>query len=338
MDNQQIDAVIIWVDGSDPKWQQERLQYLPHLSQEKADNRMERYRDMGILRYLFRGLEAYAPWLRTVHFITCGQKPAWLNCKAPKLHFVSHAEYIPPEYLPTFNSDVIELNLHRIDNLSEKFIYFNDDQFLINYVTPNDFFYRDLPKQSASFLPTFFDSSDAVFSGILNNNLKVIYRNFSRKSFFKHILKHISLDNGGLKNSLRNIKNIYLMRPGIEYSHLPVPLLKSSISDLWNIEPSILRTTSMNKFRSSEDVNQFLIQLWQIASGNYSPTNVDKNGKYFYLPNSYPAAAECIKKQHRKTICLNDGRFTTDDEYQRCVSMIKNAFDEILPYKSSYEL
>lgn len=334
-DHQCIDAVIIWVDGSDPDWQRERALFLPKAN---TDNRTERYRDMGLLRYLFRGLETYAPWIRTVHFVTCGQKPKWLNSNAPKLHCISHAEYIPSEYLPTFNSNAIELNFHRIESLSEKFIYFNDDQFLIDAVSPEFFFHRDLPKQSAAFLPLYFDPTDAVFSGILTTDLQVIYRNFSQVDFMKHLHKHADPCNDGLINSFRNIKNIFTKTQGIEYSHLPAPLLKSCISNLWNSEYNILDATSRNKFRSAEDANQYLIQLWQIATGHYSPTNKKKQGKYFYLPNSYLAAADCILRQQAKTICLNDGEFASEDDFQKCVSIITRAFEQILPQKSSFEL
>ena len=43
---------------------------------------------------------------------------------------MDHREIIEQEYLPTFNSHVIEANLHKIPNLSEHFIYFNDDVFV----------------------------------------------------------------------------------------------------------------------------------------------------------------------------------------------------------------
>ena len=68
------------------------------------------------------------------------------------------------------------------------------------------------------------------------------------------------------------------------------------------------------------------------------PTNKKKQGKYFYLPNSYLAAADCIQRQQAKTICLNDGEFASEDDFQKCVSIITRAFEQILPQKSSFEL
>ena len=90
------------------------------------DDRIERYRDWEILKYLFRSIENFAPWVNNVYFVTCGHLPAWLNTECPKLQIVSHKDFIPEKYLPTFNSHSIEWNFHRIKNLSEHFVYFND--------------------------------------------------------------------------------------------------------------------------------------------------------------------------------------------------------------------
>ena len=48
-----------------------------------------------------------------------------------KLRWITHKEFMPKEYLPTYNSAAIELNLHRIEGLSENYLYFNDDVYLI---------------------------------------------------------------------------------------------------------------------------------------------------------------------------------------------------------------
>jgi len=72
-------------------------------------------------------VEQFAPWVRKIHFVTCGQKPEWLNADHPKLSLVNHSDYIPQQFLPTFNSSLIEIYLHRIPDLTEHFVYFNDD-------------------------------------------------------------------------------------------------------------------------------------------------------------------------------------------------------------------
>lgn len=92
---------------------------------------MHRYRDYGTFNYWFRMVEMHAPWVNNIYLITNGQRPKWLNVNHPKLKWVRHEEFIPKEYLPTFNASAIEMNIHRIDGLSENFVLFNDDMYLI---------------------------------------------------------------------------------------------------------------------------------------------------------------------------------------------------------------
>lgn len=75
--NQEIDFVIAWVDGNDPEWRKEKQKYLAEFLGEEAliDQGDYRYRDWDILHYWFRAVEKYAPWVRKIHFVTCGQIP-----------------------------------------------------------------------------------------------------------------------------------------------------------------------------------------------------------------------------------------------------------------------
>lgn len=59
--------------------------------------------------------------------MTNGQVPEFLNHNNPKITLIKHSDYMPEKYLPTFNSNVIELNYHRITELSDNFVLFNDD-------------------------------------------------------------------------------------------------------------------------------------------------------------------------------------------------------------------
>ena len=113
---EKIDFVILWVDGSDEKWLKEKNKY----TNIKGDASINRFRDFGNLQYLFRGIEKYADFVNNIFFITWGHIPSWLNVNHPKLKIIRHDQFIPNKYLPTFNSNVIELNLHRIKDLSEQ--------------------------------------------------------------------------------------------------------------------------------------------------------------------------------------------------------------------------
>ena len=92
MSTHPIDIVIPWVDGSDPVWQADHAKYRASKS---ADNHPARYREWGLFRYWFRGIEQNAPWVRKVHLLTYGHLPAWLEPDHPKLHIVNHRDFIP---------------------------------------------------------------------------------------------------------------------------------------------------------------------------------------------------------------------------------------------------
>ena len=143
----QIDFVITWVDGNDPDWKEEKNRFT---STSEDDNRVQRFRDWNNLQYWFRGVEKFAPYVHKIYFITWGHIPAWLNINNKKLIIIKHSDYMPSKYLPSFNSNAIELNMHRIKGLSEKFVYFNDDVFLIRPTKPSDFFYHGKPCDSAT--------------------------------------------------------------------------------------------------------------------------------------------------------------------------------------------
>ncbi|KAH6935599.1 hypothetical protein HPB50_007010 [Hyalomma asiaticum] len=93
------------------------------------------------LKYSLRSLERYAPWVRKVYIVTNGQIPSWLNLDYPRVTVVTHEEIFPNKsHLPTYSSPAIETHLHRIEGLSQRFIYLNDDVFFGKEVWPEDFY------------------------------------------------------------------------------------------------------------------------------------------------------------------------------------------------------
>ena len=99
-----------------------------------------RFFDWQTLKYSLRSIEKHAPWLRKVHLVTNGQTPHWLNLNTSRVRVVTHDQiFLNKSVLPTFNSNAIELQLHRIPGLTDKFVYFNDDIMLTADVSPTGF-------------------------------------------------------------------------------------------------------------------------------------------------------------------------------------------------------
>ena len=333
MDKEKIDFVIIWVDGNDPEWQKEKRMY--DKSNDKGDNTDVRFRSWDNLQYWFRGVEKFAPWVNKIHFVTWGHLPEWLDTTNPKLHIVNHKDYIPEEFLPTFNANTIELNLHRIEGLADQFVYFNDDMFVTNYVKPAEFFKNGIPRDVFALNCIYFGKKSAGFFN--GNDVELINIHFDKKECMrKNFCKWFSPVNGW-KSIVRTTALAFIWKwfPGFYYNHLPSNFLKSTFEEVWGLEEETLRATCMDKFRTKSNCNQWLMKFWQLASGNFIPRSM-KIGKCFHIKDrTFPSALEAIRTGKYKLICLNDTIYTSDFEKQKAQAI--EAFEQLLPEKSCFE-
>ena len=334
-ENQDIDIVVLWVDGSDPAWLAQKQQYLPPVS--KDSNSVNRYRDWGLMHYWFRAIETFAPWVRKVHFVTWGHVPEFLDLDAPKLHVVRHDEFIPAEYLPTFNANTIEMNIHRIPGLAEHFIYFNDDMFLLKPHTPEDFFRNGLPCASGSERP-WTDCLDlGVHYHIGSNDLYVINKHFPKGEVLRRRRKQFYSRKYRWQDNVRTLGIQLLFRHyfmGFITPHAAAGYLKQTFETVWAAEPELLRDTCLHKFRTSSDVNQWLCLWWQVVSGKFATYVVD-NIVDMATPNRMAAVCSTIENQEHKMICINDPDWDVD--FESLAAQLHNAFGKILPEKCSYE-
>ncbi len=331
MKNDKIDIVVTWVDGNDPEWLKEKAKFTSNKEDNSATS--NRFRDWDLTRYWFRGIEKYAPWVNHVFFVTCGHYPEWLNLDNPKLVFVKHEDYIPAEVLPTFNSNTIEMYMHKIDGLSEKFVLFNDDQFLISPTSPRDFFDGDLPCESALLGILSSQRIEDVFPHIMVNNNGIINKYFSKKEVLrKNWTKFFNLKYG--KDIIRNIA----LLPFIYFSdfrdlHLATSHLKRNYKKVWDAEPTYIFNATKSKYRSTTDVSHWLIKQWYICSGEFSPRST-KWGRRFELGIDHDIESYILGHKG-KIVCLNDSEENLD--FYGIQKMLKNTFDKILPDKSSFE-
>lgn len=327
-----IDIVVPWVDGSDPEWQKEREKYAPVKPRDDGSSNTRRFRDWDNLQYLFRGIEEFAPWVRTVHFVTFGHLPKWLNTDAPKLHIVKHEDYIPEKYLPTFSSHPIELNLHRISGLSEQFVYFNDDMFLLKPVKQADFFRDGKPCDCAALNAVSLPRKTKMAAQIYNTS--VINQHFSKNSVIsRHPLKWFNVKYGS-----SNIRTLCLLPwprfTGFMEPHLPTSLLKSTFEEVWNCEYEVLDETCKHRFRSVTDVNQWLMRDWQLVTGNFAPRSASFGKRFMQVMDD--EIRDVIIKQKYHLACFND--FGNEGTFEQEKQLLIDSFETILPDPSSFEL
>ena len=328
-----IDIVIPWVDGSDPEWQSEFKKYSAQATG-RDDNSEIRYRDWDNLQYLFRGIEKFTPWVRKVHLVTSGQKPKWLNMNAPKLNFVRHEDFIPKEWLPTFSVRPIELNLHRIEGLSEQFIYFNDDYFLLRPVKSERFFHNGLPCDMA-ILDTL--PMGGPRGHMIMNDVNLVNRHFNKNKVLKtQTLKWLNPKyDGQLMRTLALMS--FSVFPGFRNHHMPQAYLKSTFREVWEAEEQLLREVSSHRFRDITDVNQYVFRYWQLMSGKFHPVNiVNDSVRYAISDDKIDKLTETIRNQKRDILVTYDTDQISDFEVLE--KKINSAFDSILPEKSSFEI
>ena len=291
-----MDIVITYVNGLDPLWQKDYEQYtnIPILE--------KRFRDWNTLRYLFRGIETNMPFIRKVFLVVSkdSQVPTWINRN--KVEIVLHKDIIPAEYLPTFNSNTIEMHLHRIKELDEQFLYFNDDMFPIAPCEPTDFF-RDgqiVIKFSKHFLAL------DMFKSICKNS-----NNLARKAL-------------GLKPSY------IFLRP----QHICSPMLKSQCKEVYQkVQSEII--ASLTRTRTAENYTQYLFLDYIYLKGMAINEKISK--KHF---STAIASAETIKNfilhPKRKLMCVNDVRLS-EKRYQKLHTTILDAFEKRFPKKCIFE-
>ena len=328
-----IDFVIIWVDMNDPKWKKEFSKYSGKAVTESNSVSDARFRDYGFLKYWFRGVEKFAPWVRKIHFLTCDQKPDWLDTSNPKLNLVSHKDVIPAEFLPTYNSGVIERYIHRIPGLAEHFVYFNDDFYIIRPVSPARFFKNELPCDIAAF---HYNPSWSQWYKMLQNNIRIINRHFDKKEVMAR-----DHDKWFDKSYGSRARQNYLLKPygkfiTLRTPHNAQPYLKSTFEKVWKAAGKELTETSANRFRDVSDYTQELFRTWQICEGNFEPYNTYCDTKMFPLLIKSKQAIKAIHDQSYTLICLNDNIHIRN--YNEVMSRIRDAFESILPEKSSFEL
>ncbi len=293
-----MDIVITYVNGNDPVWQADYQKYTNTPIMQK------RFRDWGTLHYLLRGIEKNMPFIRNVYLIVShpSQVPAWANVE--NLKIVLHKDIIPNEFLPVFNCNPIEMNLHRIEGLDEEFIYFNDDIFPVAPCRPTDFYRSGRPVIGYS------------WHLLALNMFKKICRNSDR------LARKIA----GKRSSCR------FTRP----QHVCAPLLRSECDKVYAAVNDEIRSTCAARTRTEKDLNWYLFMDYMNYKGIVIRERISK--KHFSVSTASP---EQLKKfLHKPThnlVCINDVHLS-EERYEKLHDAILGAFESVLPEKSKYEL
>lgn len=339
-----IDFVLPWVNNQDVDWQNTKKLY--DLNQSSSDsNAVARYRDMGTLKYVLRSIEKNCPWYNKIYLITCGHYPEWLNIDSDKVVLVKHQDiYDNVEHLPTFNSSSIEMSLPNIPELSEHFVYLNDDTLIFSPLDKERFFVSGLP---VDFLCHGWLSRGKLFEKLigkdtwvnsLNNNLALINKNLSIDNLDNKMLYSESYS---LENKLSNflLKNVYKKYFWFEHWHQPIPYLKRTLVEVKEKCFKEMQVCAANRFRNNTDLTQYLYRYWRLAKGDFYPykhndgfeTNIDSIEKL-------DKAITICNSEKPNFVCLNDSPSLSNEDFEVIKQKVLEYLSVNFPEKASFEL
>lgn len=334
-----IDFVVTWLDSTDSAWQAQYESYKPIT---KGDKSKARFRDMNLFQYWFRAVERYAPWVNKIYLITNGKFPAWINKDHPKLVLVKHEDILPKEILPTFNSCAIELHMHRIDGLSEHFVYFNDDMFLNAPVSPDYYFKKgkpcDVNKETCFNVPIYTHTERFDIQMSMLANIGIVNAHFHRwttvkKSPWRWFGPHLGYK-GLVMSGILMKQRLFV---GFSNFHTEQAYLKSTFEEVWREEPEFLNA-SCTRFREDVIANPYLFRYWQFAKNAFYPRK--RKSATFHLVER--VKIDNIKKvlfdKKYVSICLNDTPFCTDEQFELIDKELVDLFKMKFPEKSSFEI
>lgn len=286
----EIDAVITWVDGSDPAHRHNLETYLAQHGDVRPKTALPtRFNDAGELEYCIASILRYAPWFRRIHIVTAAQTPALLSRLegtrwADRVRLVDHREIFAgyTQYLPTFNSRSIITALWRIPGLAERFVYFNDDFMLLQPVAPEDFFRGDAPVLRGKWMT---QARHRWGRRLIEALRSLRRRNAAGDRAASHDAQELSARLAGFE---RRYYRMY---------HNPYPMRRSTLAAFFQQHPDLLESNLRERLRSSAQFKtECLAAHLEIAQGRM----VQDNQRYvIQLKPSNQSAVRVVAKLAR---------------------------------------
>ena len=109
-----------------------------------------------------------------------------------------------------------------------------------------------------------------------------------------------------------------------------------SAAAIWEARPDVLAATSARRFRTDDQVNQWVVHAWNLATGRFSPVRGRGRGTLVDLTTAnLPAIEAAIAGRTVPQICVND----TDgnDDPERTGAALLAALERAFPQPSSFE-
>lgn len=271
-----IDAVIAWVDGSDPKHTIKKNRLLKSMNKKNSENHdSSRFSSNYEINYCVLSILKYAPFIRNIFIVTDNQEPPIFedvknfdSQSLDKIKIIDHKILFQgfEQYLPTFNSRSIATSIYRIPDLADRFIYFNDDFFLIKPCDVSDFFRQDRPVLRGSWG--------------MNSNYRKTWHNLREKTYKLFDIDKEPRTSFNLSQWTAAKKVGYKLKYWKNY-HTPHPINKDIVEKYFKENPSIFEENIKYQFRN---VNQFSsISLYNHLEKKIYNNNFEEDSKEVYI-------------------------------------------------------
>ncbi len=329
---QDVDAVITWVDGSDPdhrkKWKKYKKKN-PSADNELSTGRDKtRFVDNGELEYCLCSIRKFAPWIRKIYLITDNQRPDFLDEPFRVENNVSIVDHqtIFDTYewaLPTFNSRTLESMLWRIPDLSNHFIYFNDDFVLTKPVRKSDFF-RD---------------GHIVLTGEWKPIKNYGFLRLKMNEWVSSIAKRVF----GITRSMNLLLQINSARLAgfssnyFKCPHVPHPIRRKTLSDFFEANPLLLSENIQYKFRNLDQfsaiylANHLEIDKKKVIFGNEHDYMM-LNGE-MEIKMTFESKINKIKNQDVRFLCIQGLERFSDSQRNKLDLILRDLLDMDTIYK-----
>lgn len=301
-----IDIVISWVDGSDPELTRKRNYYL-----ERAQNvnlhetQATFYASNNEIKYCVLSILTFAPFVRNIYIITDGQDPqvhqeveSRFPGRSASIKIIDHREIFKgyEQYLPVFNNTSILTLIWRIEGLSDNFVYFNDDLFLIREMHPEDWFVDGKPVIRGQWLMP-------PFKKIVSNAIKVLYNRYlKRNQKYKPRLSFYLRQRNTAK--LLGFRSRYFF-----HCHYPHPINRKTVEEFYEANRDLFEKNCSSRFRSPDQfILTALLYHLEIKNGN----NLIRKPNHVYLhpvyskKKIYDKINYSMKDSSRKTVCVQN--------------------------------
>ncbi|MGG5174485.1 stealth family protein [Pseudarthrobacter sp. J1763] len=307
-----VDMVFSWVDGSSPEYIAARKARMTDVVVGEGDDHEARFRQIDELKYALRSVYMFAPWVRRIFIATDSPAPHWL-AEHPGVTIVRSEEFFADtSVLPTHNSQAVESQLHRIDGLSEHFLYSNDDMFFGRPINPDMFF---TPGGITKFIEAEtrigLGESDTERSGFENAarvNRKLLWNRFGRIT-----TRHLE--------------------------HSAAPLRRSVVEQIEKEFPEEFRKTAASRFRAADNIsvtNSFYHYFALLTGRAVTQTNAKVRYVDTTMRSGLKYLPKLLAKRNMDFFCLNDGSFPevpADEREEKVVEFLERYF----PIKAPWE-